>query len=266
MNTQNTITIGDDSRGLSSAISFALLFGIVITAITLGTLGTLTAVDSIEKNTNLDTSEDLMKLVSNEVDQTHQSINNNGGSIEFSFSKGQLQTGEPTNVSIYRYAQGDTVDRSTDLFYQYETDPIIYRYDEVQVVYVNGAIIRSNTNANTSTMVRTPSYSFAGNDILYSNPTINYEKNAVGGNVDTTLNFEINSRDRLKNSDRQTTIEIKTQRERVGAWVSYGNQIPELNVTSTPSQHQNGTVTYNIDRADGDDIEVFETNITVNGS
>lgn len=263
MTQQQSTQFRSDSRGLSSVLSFALLFGIVLTAIVLGTLGTISAIDSTEQNTNLNTAEDLMKLIAGEVDQTHQSLNNNGGSQGFSFSKGQLQTGEPTNVSVYRYSIGDTLDRSSDLFYQYETDPIIYQYENVQIVYANGAIIRTNTNANTSTMVRTPSYSFSNNNILYSNPKLNYEKNAVGGNVDTQLNFEISSRDRLKDSDRQTTIEIETQPERTGAWVSYGNDIDQLNVTSTPSQHDNGTVTYYIDRTDGDNFEVFETNITV---
>lgn len=261
MNKTITAPMGEDKRGISSVIGFTILFSVVLIAVVLGSIAVFSAIDSTQQNEDTNVAENTLKLVQDEIALLHQTKSAEQRAHPFSTSSGQLQTGNETTIRIYRFDGGEP-DRVDDLFYEYNTDPIVYRQGNIDIAYVDGAVIRADTDAETSLMVSNPSHTFSTNNILYTSPQLVYEKQPVGGGIDTQMRFVAQDRDVISDIDeQQTEIEIQTEPEYAGAWVQYVESVDILSINTDQTNIEDGIIVYTVDEPKS--IEIFTTDIVV---
>lgn len=252
----------NDNRGISSVVGFLLLFSVVLLSVIIGSFALFTSIDGVQQDEDLSIGQSTMEIIHNEIDMLQQSRSTDSREHPFSVSSGELQTGPSTTVRISRF-DGTEPNRNIETFYEYDTEPIVYRNGDTDIVYLNGAVIRSETTTNGSVMISDPSLSFTTDRLLYMAPDISYNKFPIGGDINTRFRFTAEDRDILADDgDRKTLIELETQPEYADAWVMYGEIQEDIIVESSDSEHEDGEITYRINE-DVSEITVFETQIDV---
>lgn len=221
-----------DNRSLSNALGFFLVFSLIIMSIasvSVFGLESLNDARNAEQLTNTERAFDV--LAHNQEDIFLRGAPSRA--TEIKLSGGALRMTGTTTVRI----QNDTGAGPT---YEAETRPIVYDFEDSEIVYENGALIRTDRNAGV--MVRGPPGNYDSNEMILHvvNVTQGDTTTSVGGeqtrlvrtqSVNTTIHENENNPDDF-------TLEIETTEARAKAWQRHLDE--EFSTSCTRSA---GTVT-----------------------
>lgn len=228
-------------RGISEVLSYALIFGMIVTAIgivTVGGLGSLQDARANEQANNADRAYDV--LANNMADVYSEGAPSRA--TEISLGDSQLFYGENTTVSVTVQETG----AATPTTHPYELRPIVFRLDSgTELVYEAGAVVRKEEQGGS--VLIEPPFTFAQDNVHL--PLVRTTAPSVQAVGSTTVLVRAQSTNRsvlASGIDTDWLVhEIEITSVRSGVWERYFDRQPYCG----PVTVTGNTVTCQVDSA-----------------
>lgn len=220
-----------DRRGVSEAISFVLVFSLVISTVgvvyTLG-ISDLQGVRDAEQVNNVERAFDL--LAENVDELVARSAPSRG--TEMRLQGGTLSSGDSVTINVSATpAGGGTTVASGNV----SAAPIRYEAGDTAILYAHGAVIRSQTDG--AVFVREPSFVLDDDRFVVPIVATRSADGAVGGETTTLVRTENDLSDVVVDRDdpsERYDVTVTVGSPRASLWESYLSERGLTCDTSTP--------------------------------
>jgi hypothetical protein len=205
-----------DRRGVSEAISFVLVFSLVVSTVgivyTVGYADLKGARDAEQVN-NVQRAFDL--LAENVDELVARSAPSRG--TEIRLQGGTLTSGAPVSINVSGEATGDPNDNfSTG---DVPSAPVTYRADDTTIRYAHGAVVRSEPSGGV--FVREPSFVLDDDRIVIPLVRTLPAEGSVGGESTVLVRTENANSDVVVAETEPQDVNVTVTSTRTSVWESY---------------------------------------------
>jgi hypothetical protein len=237
MNTKPTAE--GHNRAVSDVVGYVLIFSLITVSVGVITVGGFSTLEDRQDAERINNAERALDVFATNVENVYR-----GGApsraTEMRLSGGTLRYGEQINITV---ADADNPDTNITV----RIDPIIYQDGRTKLVYINGAILRSDSNS--AVMLREPPFRLDSQRVLM--PLI-----ATGGVRETeSISAEGTLRIRIRAArptpipvpgmSSTNTVDLTVDSPRSDAWQRYFERQVELDTTNAEIRNDGRTLRIN---------------------
>ena len=211
---RTTSTVGSDDRAVSDVVGYVLIFSLITISVGVITVGGFSTLEDRQDAERINNAERAFDVFAGNMEDVYRD-GAPSRATEMRLSGGTLRYGEPINI---------TIEDSNNRNITASPRPLIYRDTGTEIVYVAGAIIRSDDG--NSVMLRDPP--FRANTTVGSFPLIVTFRTtgsttlSAEGTVQVTSEARrINTTTPAKFDDETESYTITIESPRSAAWEHY---------------------------------------------
>lgn len=215
-----------NDRGVTDIVGYVLIFSLIVTTVGVVTTtgyGTLEDRQTAERINNIERAFDV--LANNVADVYREGAPSRA--TEMRLAGGTLRYGEPVTIRVESTAD-------PNLNESVRARPLVYAEDDTEIVYVSGAVLRSDGDA--SIMLREPPFRFDGSTAAI--PLVGTYRTSGASSLSTDGTVRVTSAargvnstvsDGFRDADGYTVV---VESPRSNAWAQYFDSDPGIeNVT-----------------------------------
>ncbi|MFB6282501.1 MAG: hypothetical protein ABEK59_01010 [Halobacteria archaeon] len=204
-----------DIRGVSETIGYIVIFGLVVSTISLVYVNGFPALISSEESVHISNTEKAYTVFQNNMQDISRGFApSRGTEIRLSNSKVDLDGDSQTKINV-------TIKSSSGSSFSFVSNstPVVHTIDNENVIYDSGAIIRdTDTSENSSGMKYPPDWKIEEDTVIVS--VVRTTGTGTRAGEDTVL-LEAKETGVSSNVSTADNITVKVTSPRANAWESY---------------------------------------------
>jgi hypothetical protein len=211
-------TVGSDDRAVSDVVGYVLIFSLITISVGLITVGGFSTLQDRQDAERINNAERAFDVFAANMEDVYRD-GAPSRATEMRLSGGTLRYGEPVTITIANTANPDI---STTV----QTTPLVYADGRTEIIYVAGAVIRSERGA--AVMLREPPFEITADSTVVPIIAMTAPSNqpTISGEA-TRIRAESTRRNPIPNPDLSADgndITITVESPRSGAWERYFEQ------------------------------------------
>ena len=219
------VGFGSDGRAVSDVVGYVLIFSLIALSVGVVTTVGFATLEDRQDAERINNVERAFDILADNVEDVYRD-GAPSRATEMRLSGGTLRYGEPVNVTI---EDADAPDTNVST----RVDPIVYEQGDTEIVYMNGAILR--TDGGSAVMLREPPFRTTSEQVVV--PLISTRGEHRGAGISTDGTLRITTRAARPTAipspgvSSADTVKITVDSPRSDAWGRYFERQAALETT-----------------------------------